>query len=41
MKFNEETFEQAVIELFRENGIPHCYRPAQEESFKAIIAALK
>ncbi len=25
MKFNEENLEQAVIELFRENGIPHVH----------------
>ena len=25
MKFNEDTLEQAVIELFRENGIPHVH----------------
>src|SRR5450759_924123 len=25
MKFNEETLEQAVIELFRENEIPHLH----------------
>src|SRR5689334_20165191 len=37
MGFNEETLEQAVIELFRENGIPNFHGEAVHKELSEVL----